>query len=198
MFLGAVAAPRPSKGFDGKIGLFHVGEAYTAQRRSKYHERGEEYMVNINMDGDVFMDMMENEVVPAILKKCKWAKRVIVQFDSAGGHRVAESVDYLNAVGATKKPQILFITQPSRSPDVNVLDLGIWRSMSSRVTTVKYDRSSSLSMDQRIINAVEEMWKEYDPNVLHNIFVTLKLILYAIRDNNGGNNFKLPHRPNED
>ncbi len=198
MFLGAVAAPRPERGFDGKIGLYHVGELKTAERRSKYHERGDEYMVNINMDGDVFMNMMKTQLIPDIRRKCKWAKRVIVQLDSAGGHRVQESINYLNSLGIKSKPEISFITQPIRSPDTNVLDLGIWRSMSSRVTTVKYERYSTFTISQRVINAVEDMWHDYDPNILHNIFVTLKLILYEIIDHNGGNDYKLPHTPREE
>jgi hypothetical protein len=155
-------------------------------------------MVNINMDGDVFMDMVEQKLIPDIRRRCKWAKRVIVQLDSAGGHRVSESIEYLNDVGMKKNPPISFITQPTRSPDTNVLDLGIWRSMSSRMTSVKYDRYSAYSMDQRIINAVEDMWREYDPNVLHNIFVTLKMVLYEIQSHNGGNSYKLPHSVKEE
>jgi hypothetical protein len=91
MFLGIVGAPRLDRGFDGKIGLFHVGEPKIAERNSKFHEKGEEYWVNINMDGDVFMSMVETQVIPAALKKCPWAKKIILQIDSAGGHRIKES-----------------------------------------------------------------------------------------------------------
>lgn len=189
MFLGVVAAPRPQFGFDGKIGLFHVGEEKEAKRRSKFHEKGDVYWTNINMDGDVFMEMVEHEVVPAIKAKLPWAKKVIVQIDSAGGHRVKESLDYLNRLC----PRIQFRTQPTRSPDCNVLDLGIWNSMNKHVRQVKYDRTSLLSMDQRIINAVNDMWENYDTNKLHNIFITLNTVLKSIKENNGGNSFKQPH-----
>lgn len=193
MFLGAVAAPREEHDFDGKIGLWHVGEEKTAQRRSKFHDKGDVYYVNINMDGDVFMTMMEEEVIPAIIEKCSWAKKVIVQMDSAGGHRIGESLDYLNKIGKKSQPPIQFRTQPTRSPDTNVLDLGIWNSMKSRVPDVKYDRKATESMTQRIINAVDEMWEEYDPSKLNNIFITLTAVLEEIKKNDGGNSFKQPH-----
>lgn len=193
MFLGAVAAPRDDKNFDGKIGMYHVGEEYEAKRKSKYHEKGEVYMVNINMDGDVFMDMVQNKLIPDIRKKCSWASKVIVQLDSAGGHRIGESLDYLNGLGKRGKLKIEFITQPTRSPDTNVLDLGIWRSMSSRVADVKYKRDSEKDMNQRIIDAVNEMWLEYDPNIIYNIFLTLTSVLNEIYAHDGGNTFKIPH-----
>ena len=193
MFLGAEAAPRDEFDFDGKVGLYHVGEEKVAQKRSKYHDRGEVYWVNINMDGDVFIDMMKDLVIPAIISKCSWAKKVIVQMDSAGGHRIGESLVVLTSIGKKSNPRIEFRTQPTRSPDTNVLDLGIWNSMKSRVMEVRYDRSSKESMNQRIIDAVMDMWKTYDPAKLHNIFNTLTLVLKEIRDHEGGNFFKQPH-----
>jgi hypothetical protein len=193
MFLAAVAAPREDRGFDGKIGLWHVGEEKTAMRKSKFHEKGDVYDVNINMNGDVFMEFMKEKVIPAIIKKCSWAKKVIIQIDSAGGHRVGETVDLLNKVGKKTRPLIQVRTQPTRSPDTNVLDLGIWNSMKSRVPDVKYDRKATESMTQRIINAVEAMWVEYDPAKLNNIFITLTAVLEEIKKNDGGNSFKQPH-----
>jgi hypothetical protein len=189
MFLGVVAAPRNDKNFDGKIGIWHVGEEKEAQRNSKFHDKGDVYWISINMDGEVFMKMVEENVIPAIKEKCSWAKKVIVQIDSAGGHRVGESVEYLNRLS----PWIKFRTQPTRSPDCNVLDLGIWNSMNKSVRQVKYDRKSDLSMTQRIINSVNDMWESYESYHLHNIFITLNCILKEIKKADGGNSFKQPH-----
>jgi transposase len=193
MFLGAVAAPRDDVGFDGKIGLWHVGEEKVAQRKSKFHERGDVYYINANMDGDLFLEMVKDKLIPAIIKKCQWAKKVIVQLDSAGGHRVGETLEAFNKIGKKSKPPIEFITQPTRSPDTNVLDLGIWNSMKSRVAEVRYDRKATESMNQRIINAVSDMWEDYDPAKLNNIFITLTAVLEEIEKDKGGNSFKQPH-----
>jgi transposase len=193
MFLGAVAAPREDKNFDGKIGLWHVGEEKVAQRKSKFHEKDDVYMVNVNMDGDCFIEMMKESVIPAIIEKCSWARKVIVQLDSAGGHSIARSMEALGKIGKKSKPQIEFRTQPTRSPDTNVLDLGIWNSMKSRVVEVRYDRAAEASMNQRIIDAVMEMWAKYDPSKLNNIFITLTAVLKEIKEHDGGNSFKQPH-----
>ena len=193
MFLGAVTTPRDDKNFDGKIGLWHVGEEKVAQRNSKFHEKDDVYIVNVNMDGDIFIAMMKERVIPAIIEKCSWATKVIVQLDSAGGHRIGESMEVLNKIGKKAKPRIEFRTQPTRSPDINVLDLGIWNSMKSRLAEVRYDRAADASMNQRIIDAVEEMWAHYDPSKLNNICITLTAVLKEIKDHNGGNSFKQPH-----
>lgn len=194
MFLGVVGAPRPEHRFDGKVGLFHVGEPKVAERRSKYHEKGDEYWVNVNMDGDVFIQMVRDKVIPAIRENCKFAKKVIVQIDSAGGHRISESLPELNKIGKKQGLKIEFVTQPCRSPDTNVLDLGLWNSMKSHVVEQKYMRNSNLSMNQRIINAVMEMWAEYDSEIITSIFHTLKAVLREIVSCKGGNSFKQPRK----
>jgi len=65
--------------------------------------------------------------------------------------------------------------------------------MKSRVAEVRYDRQATESMEQRIIDAVLEMWENYDPAKLHNIFLTLTMVLQEIKDHEGGNSFKQPH-----
>ena len=145
------------------------------------------------MDGDVFMRIMTTNVIPAIENKCKWAKKAIIQIDSAGGHRLGETLELLNKIGKKTKPPMVFRTQPTRSPDTNVLDLGIWNSMKSRVSEVRYDRSADETMNQRIINEVMKMWANYDPSKLNNIFITLTAVLKEIMEHKGGNSFKQPH-----
>ena len=44
-----------------------------------------------------------------------------------------------------------------------------------------------------IINSVMDMWKDYDPSILSNIFETLKTVLSKIELVHGGNSFKQPH-----
>jgi transposase len=195
MFFGAVSPPRPEFNFDGKIGLWHVGVEKTALRNSKYHDKGEVYWTNINMDGEVFMRMGKDYLIPAIVEKCQWAAKVTVQLDSAGGHRIGESIEYLNGLGAKCKPAIKFRLQPCRGPDTNTLDLGIWNSLSSRVARVKYDRSAEASMNQRIIDSVTATWDEYPgEEKLTAIFQSLQAVYREIIATNGGNSFKQPRK----
>jgi transposase len=198
MFLGAVSPPRPEFNFDGKVGLWHVGVEKTALRRSKFHDKDEVYWTNINMDGDVFMQMGKDLLTPSIVEQFQWATKVTVQLDSAGGHRISESIEFLNAFGANSNPPITFRTQPCRGPDTNALDLGIWNSLSSRVARVKYDRSAENSMNQRIIDSVNAMWKEYPHEKLTAIFHTLNAVHRKIIACKGGNSFKQPRKDEDD
>jgi transposase len=195
MFLGACAAPRMEHDFDGKIGLWHVGEEKTALRKSKFHERGDSYWANVNMDGDVFMRMIKELLIPAILNKCTWVDKILVQMDSAGGHRTNESLPELNRVGAACTPRIEFECQPYRSPDCNLWDLGIWNSTQSRVQKVKYDKNAKASMNQRIIDAVMTMWDEYPgEEKLGSIVLTLAAVHREIIAHLGGNSFAQPRK----
>jgi hypothetical protein len=91
--------------------------------------------------------------------------------------------------------KIEFVTQPTRSPDCNVLDLGIWNSLQTHVPTVRYDRSEDEPMEIRIQNEVEKMWSLYPGyEKLEAIFHTLKAIHCCIINNFGGNKFKPPRK----
>lgn len=194
MFLGAVAPPNEAKNFDGRIGLWEVTEEKVALRRSKFHDRDDIYDIPTIMNGDKFLEMCKEKLIPAIKKKLSFAKLVEVQIDSAGGHKVNTTVDELNNYCKSfRKPQIQFITQPTRSPDLNVLDLGIWNSLQSLVPTVKYQEDAEVQMHQRIINEVKRAWNEYDSTKLTKIFNTLKLVYSEVSKVQGGNNYKPPH-----
>lgn len=65
--------------------------------------------------------------------------------------------------------------------------------MKSRVVEVRYDRTADATMNQRIIDAVMDMWDKYDSTKLHNIFITLTAVLKEIKEHQGGNYFKQPH-----
>ena len=196
MFFGAVAPPNPGKKFDGRIGLWMVSETKTAQRASKYHAVGDVFEIPTMMNGELFVSMCKKLLIPAICKKLSWAKKVEVQMDSAGGHKINTSVDELNNLCAANY-KISFCTQPTRSPDLNVLDLGIWNSLQSGVPTIKYDPDSEHQMFTRIEAEVMRAWNEYDGTTkLTKIFHTLNLIYKEVIKAKGGNNFKLPHSRN--
>ena len=115
-------------------------------------------------------------------------------------HKINTSVDELNAYCKSNSSwkKISFVTQPTRSPDLNVLDLGIWNSLQSGVPTVKYQKDAEVPMDQRIIAKIERMWADYDGTTkLTKIFRTLTLIYNAVIGAEGRNDFKLPHSRDE-
>jgi len=195
MYFGAVACPRPKHNFDGKIGLWMVGTDHVALKKSKFHDKGDVYMVSANMNGPLFLEIIRTKFLPAVKEKITWPKaRVRVKLDSAGGHGLNQIWEEIVALGAKHKPPVEFEQQPFRSPDTNVLDLGVWHSTKTRVAVVKYDRSADKPMEIRIQEAVEAMWKDYPSEKLSNIFKTLPKIYECIINCNGGNGYSLPRK----
>ena len=89
--------------------------------------------------------------------------------DSAGGHGINTSVRTLNETAAKQRetrqtaaplgphvPEVQFITQPSRSPDCNALDLAAWFSFSSRVERIAIEPDSS-DRPKKMIHRVKEV-----------------------------------------
>jgi hypothetical protein len=97
------------------------------------------------MNGELLVSLCKNNLIPAIVNKLSWAKNVEVQKDSAGGQKINASVDELNSYCSryAKYKKICFRTQPTRSPDLNVLDLGRWKLLHYRVSTIKQNRGDT-------------------------------------------------------
>jgi hypothetical protein len=142
MFGAAVGAPIP--GFDGAVGIWPLGEYEIVKNNSKYFSKGDERFVPVNVNRNNFVETLKTKVVPSILAKApKSVQEVEVMFDSAGGHGgkygVDKAIKELNAWGCKQRLPVRFITQPTKSPDFNVLDLGAWNSLQSAVEEVKYN-----------------------------------------------------------
>lgn len=125
------------------------------------------------------------------MRRISFSKRAGLKKAQAARAAAAE----LNLLGSTSIPSIRFECQPTRSPDCNVLDLGIWNSMQSRVTKVKYERIAKESMAQRIQDEVMAMWEEYPAaQKVGEIVKTLRAVHREIIVHNGGNSFAQPRK----
>jgi hypothetical protein len=176
------------------------------ERTSKYHTKGDIYQQPTTMDGKKFEEMLKNQLIPAICQQVPWAEEVIVQMDNAGGHRVQTSVPRLNEYvketdstvvvfeGERKRIPIVFVTQPARSPDLNVLDLGAWNLLQAIVPVVKYERNPKEKIYTRIIRTVLKAWDEWAAaEKLGKLFCTLYEVCQLIMKHKGGSRFLLPH-----
>lgn len=175
MYLCAVAKPvlRPDGSvlFSGKVGCWRVAEikTYASDYNGKFksHKAGDKYVVDKNMDGEMYLRMMEEKLLP-VLKRLKsqiWdplakgkAYRIGVQHDGAPGHRAQDIERRLNTffekIGAT------FIRQPAKSPCTNMLDMAVFNSMASYVAQTDYDNKRDLDA------AVREAWDALKPSTL--------------------------------
>jgi len=140
MFLCAQARPRRLHNgvwWDGKVGIWPIGEHTVAQRTSVNRPAGAEEFTKQSIDRDKHREMMINEVVPAIQSKfptCELSRydTIYIQQDGAPSHIITKNEedvwhDEMEALGLSDSIQL--VAQPANSPDVNVNDLGFFNAL---------------------------------------------------------------------
>jgi len=120
-----------------------------------------------------------------------------IQMDGAGGHGFESIIEKLQAWADADWEKtgvwFTFVKQPARSPDFNVLDLGAWTSLQSRVELLRYSSQSRGRMVDGIVEAVEDAWEKWDSAPkLTNLYSKLSATLEATRAARGGNMFSEP------
>jgi len=217
MFLGAVARPKPDRGFSGAIGLYPVTEVKTVKRRQRHFNVGDKKHYLVNMNADLFKSMVKNHVCTDILRQTgEWVRRIVIQMDSAGGHgggkadinttTIRELEQWANSWPAeldqllpesrrtqANRPTWIFVAQPARSPDLNMLDLGAWCSINSMVPEIRTALGHGAPIEQIITN-VQRAWTTWNSiDKLEQLHDTLQHIYPLIHASHGGNFYKMPH-----
>jgi len=195
------------------IGFYPITQEVKAKHASKNRPAGTSYTVNDKLDSKKFRALILDKVLPDTLAKAgHFAERVIIQMDSAGGHGGGHSSLYthtfpslyqsLRKWGEEKweqllggkgrePPEVLFVAQPARSPDLNCLDLGFWHAVQAGITTHTSNSFDAVGELQRIVLARWEKMKEEDH--LTSLFSLIKRNARAIIDVDGGNHYVTPH-----
>ncbi|VFQ62510.1 unnamed protein product [Cuscuta campestris] len=192
MFLAAVGRPRYGADggllWDGKIGIFLFTYLAEAKRASKNRPAGTlEVKAVPVIDRVVMKNILIQKLLPAI--KEKWpgpTKHVIIQQDNAKPHVEGNNPEFL-AAAEDGDWNIELKFQPPNSPDLNVLDLGFFRSIDSI-----QDQSAPRNLSE-LINAVTTAFQDIPHEKLNNVFLTLQGVMGEVLKNRGGNNFRIPH-----
>jgi hypothetical protein len=155
------------------------------------------------MTHDKYREMLIDDVVPAIMEKWpigEWsnpAYKIKIQQDGAGAHCSAEDNTLMAAIheleenGIMAPGKISFFTQPAQSPDLNILDLGLFNALQQAY----YGSSPTNSLE--IIECVQEAYKQYPANKINRLFVTQQSVFNCILEHHGDNTFKIPHMNKE-
>ena len=109
-------------------------------------------------------------------------KKVRSEIEEAGKNRVS-------GIG------IELYKQPPRSPDLNVLDLYVWRVLSAGVNRRLFSKYRNVPKDQDVLwECIQDAWEhDLTPEKIEVAFRLIHPVMECIKDNNGGNNFKIPH-----
>ncbi|XP_074289597.1 uncharacterized protein LOC141614750 [Silene latifolia] len=193
MFLAAVARPTYKENgevlFDGKIGIWPFTFQEPAKRRSKNREAGTLVTKPVeSITKKVTKEAFINKVIPAI--KQKWptsaSKNISIQQDNAKPHFNGKDKDFMEA--ATSNGFNIELTQqPANSPDLNILDLGFFRSIQSL-----QDENPAMTVDELVTN-VTEAYEAETALTLDNVWLSLQACMVEIMKKKGHNDYPLPH-----
>ena len=197
MFLCAVGVPQqpppPYAYFDGKIGMFPLVDEILAKRNSVNRPAGtpilsplsltaEEYLIQITQPGGL---------LDKIKDKMPWMQNftIKIQHDNAKPHVGKGNDFYLNVAGYEDGWDIKLFTQPSQSPDLNVLDLSLFHSLQRGADKIRGPGKTLVD----IRNSVLEYWNNFDAAKLLRSFAVLAEIKRQILLAGGKNTYKIPH-----
>lgn len=191
MFLSAVAKPRPEYGFDGKIGIWRICEKKEAKRSSKNRPKGAVVTQDVEITAAKFLELLRTTVVPAVRRKMPWATSVTIQFDGPRAHVGGGNMAVFQKLGKRAKTTVDFVVQPPQSPDTNVLDLGVFNHLQTKVDKSK--REAAVWDLDTLVEAVKSAFRGMESSVLESLYDTKTRVLGEIIRCGGDNDFVVPH-----
>ena len=194
MFLCAVARPRydtnKNTWFDRKIGIWPIRKWELVERSSKKCAKGMPVWKNQSITWDVYREYLIQKLLPAI--KHKWLTnngRIWLQQDGAKSHILDDNQEFKEAVDDIGLNLTVY-TQSPISPDTNILDLGFFRA-------IQLFNDDCPANEEELIKSVEKACGEYPMHKLNHVWLNLWSCFNMIIENDGGNDYKIPHMGKE-
>lgn len=215
MFFAAIGRPifnqQNEVVFDGKV-YFHCVKEKTPYVRVPHSATSKMKTEYCSVTKERFISFMKTTVSKAVSKyNPLYMDRIVIQVDNAGGHgggrgnmaktafaELKEWVEKQRAKKGTKYTMpILFLAQPGRSPDLNVLDLGAWHSLQYAVGAVLYRHSTdqeTKTWESQVEKKCIKTWNKWNTvDTLSKLFRTLQNVHICIISTSGENYFNVPH-----
>ena len=151
-----------------------------------HYKQGDEIKEDVSCDSEFMLGVMDR-VGEALRKAFYWVRQnewIYLVMDNAGGHGTAEAWEtFTNSL--TTKYKVKIIRQCPRSPETNVLDLGIWLSIQAAVEKRMHLRRGD---KEALANATTEAWKYHlSVESFTRVCDRLRNVLALIAEDNGGN-----------
>ncbi len=161
-------------------------------RTSKNRPKGASVVNNVEVTAERFLNMLRENVVPTIRRKMFWAKNVTVQMDGPAAHVGKGNLAAFDKLGKDSKTKITFLVQPAQSPDLNVLDLGIFNHLQIAVDKAK--RSAVQWRIEDLAKQVRTTFSGMPASVLTSIFEKKSNVRDEVKKYRGDNTFTIPHQ----
>jgi hypothetical protein len=193
MFLCAVGKPqlRPDgTRFNGLITCIPFTEVVPAKRNSVNRPKGTLEENPVSVTADVYRAALR-QVLSLIRRRLWWKKgeKIMIRQDGAKPHTGGGNVEYFGAQGQMYGWNIVVDTQSAQSPDFNLLDIAVFRSMQSR--SEEYRTESNSVSD--LVARVKKTFETYPWQTLDICWAVLHEHYRLIRMEEGGNKICNPH-----
>jgi len=114
-------------------------------------------------------------------------RTIWIQQDNAPAHISPDDPDFVRAADCNDGVQIGMYSQPPNSPDLNVLDLGLFAALGRMKYKVP---SSDLN---GLVQGVIDCYCEFDWKKIRNVWLTLQCVMNEVIEMDGGWVRKIPH-----
>ena len=198
MFLCAIARPRfnPSANswWDGKLGIWPIGDWEPAKRASKNRPRGILVWKKKPVTKEVYHELLISKLLPAIVEKWprmdKLSRKIWIQQDgTTKSHINTDDNEFKEALQDQEINADLY-TQAANSPDVNLLDLGFFRAIQSF-------KDVAPKNEEELIQSVQDAYTNYLRKRLNRTWLTLHSVFNQIILCNGGNDYNMENLSKE-
>ena len=166
MMLAAIGRPS-GRVFDGKVGMWPIGELRAAKRGDSRTglRRGDMVWESATLDAERWVRMLVHDVFPAIRAKLPRARVVKVQFDNAPGHRTKNIDTRITAALTSARPHIKLVNQPAQSPCTNLCDLGFFNSIDSKLPKLRSFRLPETTNCVRMARPCCARWRSVSSRI---------------------------------
>ena len=148
-------------------------------------DAGTERQVDVSCDSTYMMNVIK-DIGESIRRSFHWVPRekpVHLFMDNAGGHGTEETKDnYVKLLETEYNVKVIW--QVPNSPETNLLDLGVWRTIQSLVE--KVHRQKVMQADV-LSESVEEAWATFDSIKMTKVATRWVKVLRLIIKGNGTN-----------
>jgi hypothetical protein len=191
---------------NGKVAIFRIVDEFV--RTKKWSKTDEDGVTRSHEVGDVYVE-------PAMLNSTKYRNlmtqpdgilekirgyygpdvKVTLQEDGAPPHgritrKTISSIGTHEELVAEAKTRFIdLVRQPPNSPELNACDLGVWRSLQSRVKAMNLNDESwkdTHGAQERLWASIQHAWEETQPQIIFNIFEVRNEIARELAENQGG------------
>ena len=148
---------------------------------------GDTYEHDCSCDSEFMLRVMD-DVGRQIRESMSWVPRttpIFLSMDNAGGHGTKEAVEkYTNDLQRNHK--VTIVQQVPRSPETNMLDLGVWCALQSVVE--KEHREKTKSDANALARTVDYAWhNRFGPEIMQKVYDRWEQVLKIIIKEKGDN-----------